>query len=62
MKFKYWARTGGGKVQTGAIDASSKEAAVDLLKSNGLFVTGLEKSESGPIWSKQIKLFERIIH
>ena len=60
MKFKYWARTGGGKVQTGAIDASSKEAAVDLLKSNGLFVTGLEKSESGPIWSRQIKLFERI--
>ena len=36
MKFKYWARTGGGKVQTGAIDASSREAAIDLLKSNGL--------------------------
>ena len=60
MKFKYWSRTGEGKVQTGTIDASSKEVAIDLLKSHGLFVTGLEKTESGPIWAKQIKLFERI--
>ena len=60
MKFKYWSRTEGGKVQTGIIDAFSKEAAIDVLKSNGLFITGIEETESGPIWTKQIKLFERI--
>lgn len=60
MKFKYWARTKEGRIQTGIIEASSKEVAVGVLKSNQLYVTGIESTEAAPIWARQIKLFERV--
>jgi len=60
MKFHYWARTKEGRVQSGTIEASSKEAALDILKSHKLYVTGLEKAEAVPIWRKEIKLFEKV--
>jgi type II secretory pathway component PulF len=60
MKFKYWARSKDGKLQNGIIEASSKAAALEVLKSNELFVTGIEEAESAPFWAKEIKLFEKI--
>jgi len=60
MKFKYWARTKEGKVQSGIIEASSKEAALEVLKSHELYVTGIEGSDAVPFYSKKITLFEKV--
>lgn len=60
MKFKYWARTKEGKTQNGVIEASNKAAALEVLKSNKLFVTGIEEVEDTPFWAKEVKLFEKI--
>ncbi len=60
MKFKYWARTKEGRIQSGTIEASSREAALDVLKSSQLYVTGIEEAELVPIWRKEIKLFEKV--
>ena len=59
MKFNYQARTKTGEVQSGIVDASSKEAAITLLKSHQLFVTVLEETAL-PFYVKKIKLFEKI--
>ena len=60
MKFRYWARTKEGKVQTGIVEAFTKEAAINTLKGHGLYVTGMESTEAVPIWARQIRLFERV--
>lgn len=61
MKFNYQARNKRGEVQTGTIEASSREAALALLQKNKFFVTFLEEIKvGGPFWAKKIKLFERI--
>lgn len=44
MKFSYRARTKEGKIETGEIEAYSKEAAVLLLQKYNIFVTSLEES------------------
>ena len=60
MKFNYQARTNTGEVQTGVVEASSREAALDVLQQYQLFVTALEESGAGPFYAKQIKLFNRV--
>jgi len=60
MKFKYWARSKDGKFESGVIEASSRGAALEVLKSSQLFVTGLEETESVPFWARDIRLFEKI--
>jgi len=60
MKFTYQARTKKGDIQTGTVEASSHEAALNLLQKHQLFVTLLEKAEAQPLFAKKIKLFERI--
>jgi len=60
MKFKYWARSKDGKFESGVIEASSRGAALEILKSSHLFVTGLEETESVPFWARDIRLFEKI--
>lgn len=47
-----------GQVQTGIIEAASKEAALSLLQSHGLYITFLEE-ESPPFYARKIKLFEK---
>lgn len=59
MRFNYQARTKYGEIQTGTIEASSKEAAFNLLKSYQLYVTFLEEVKV-PIYSKEIKFLERV--
>lgn len=59
MKFNYQARTKTGEIQTGIVEASSKEAAINLLKSHQLFVTLLEEV-SPPFYAKPIKFFEKV--
>jgi len=59
MKFNYQARTKQGEVKSGQIEASSKEAAANLLQKHGLYVTFLEEAVA-PIYAKKVKLFEKI--
>lgn len=47
-------------MQTGIIEAFSREAALTLLQKHQLFVTFLETAEVKPILARKIKLFERI--
>jgi len=57
MKFKYQARTKGGLVQIGIIDAPSKNRAVSLLQEQGLYVTYLEKETTKPFYARELTIF-----
>ncbi len=59
MKYNYQARTKTGELQTGVIEASSREAALNLLKSYNLYLTALEEV-SPPFYARKIRIFERI--
>lgn len=59
MKFNYQARTKKGKIKSGIVDASTKEAAFEVLKEKGLYVTAIEEY-SPPIYAKKLKIFERV--
>lgn len=60
MKFNYQARDKKGKTQSGVIEASSREAALQLLAGHNLFVTLLEAAEARPFFEKNIAFFERV--
>ncbi len=60
MKFNYQARTKTGEIQTGIIDASSREGAVSILQKYGLYITALEEAEHAPFYARKIKLFEKV--
>ena len=57
MKFNYKARTKDGTIQTGVIEASSREGALTLLQDHGFYVTELKEAKD-PFWTK-IKLFQK---
>lgn len=57
MKFNYQARSKKGEVQTGTVEASSREAAIILLQKHDLFVTFLGLAESKPFYARKIKIF-----
>ena len=59
MKFNYQARTKDGIIQTGIVEASDRDAAVEVLKSHDLFVTAMEQ-ETIPIYAKRLKILEFI--
>jgi len=59
MRFNYQARTKDGRIQTGIIEASSREAAFDVLKTHELYVTALEESVGMPFYAKQLSLFAK---
>ena len=60
MKFNYQARTKTGEVQSGIIEASSREAAVNLLYKYELYITLLEPVEAVPIYAKKLTLFKKV--
>lgn len=59
MKFNYQARTKDGRVQAGVVEASSREAAFNVLKTHNLYITALESSEDAPLYTKKITLFSK---
>ncbi len=59
MKFNYQARTKTGQVQSGVVEAVSRESAIDLLRSNNLYVTILEEV-SPPFYARRLKFFEKV--
>jgi len=56
MKFNYKARTKGGKLQKGSIDASSREAALHTLEKYELFIISLNEAGKENIFSRNITL------
>jgi len=60
MKFTFEARTKTGEMQTGTVEAASREAALMLLQRYGLYITRLEEAGAGPFYARKIKLLERV--
>ncbi len=60
MKFDYQARTREGRLKIGQVEASSYEAALDILQKYGYFVTFLKESEKKGLLYREIKLFKSI--
>jgi len=56
MKYIYKARTKNGKMETGVIESSSREAAALLLQKYDIFVTYLEEQEGQEPFFKNIKI------
>jgi len=59
MKFNYQARTKDGRVQTGVVEASSREAGFNVLKKHNLYVTALEEISESPFYAKQLTFFSK---
>src|SRR3989344_4981328 len=60
MKYSYEARTREGKIETGAIDAHSKEDAVLLLQKYNIFTTSLQEQITKESFFKNIKFEKKI--
>jgi len=60
MKFNYLARSLEGQIQSGVVEASSKEAALSLLQTHGLYVTLLEEEKKVPLFTARIQFFQRV--
>ena len=58
MKFGYKAKTKDGVLQSGVIEASSREGALGLLQDHGFYITELKEVKE-PFWSS-IKLFQKV--
>jgi len=59
MKFSYQARTKEGEMQTGFVEASSREAALGVLQKYGLYITYLSAVEE-PFWEKRVEFLKKI--
>lgn len=59
MKFNYQARSKTGETQTGVVEASTKEAAIEVLKSHDLYTTYVEEIIV-PVYAKEINFLERV--
>ncbi len=59
MKFNYQARTKEGQVQTGVVEASSREAALNVIQNYGVYVTYLEPVEESA-YARKISLFQGV--
>lgn len=60
MKFNYQARTKESEIRQGSVEATSKEAAANLLQKQGFYITYLESEDLKPVYAKEIKIFDRI--
>jgi type IV pilus assembly protein PilC len=61
MKFFYQARTKEGEIRSGTIEASSREAALSILRKHGLYITFLKEEIKRPVFAKEIKIFKKKI-
>ncbi len=60
MIFSYEAKTLQGENKVGTVEASSQEAAIEVLQRNNLIVLNIKQASSISLLSKRIKLFDRI--
>jgi len=60
LQFNYLAKTKEGSVQSGAIEAPVESAAIEILQNRGLIILSLSAAKRGPIFVRQIKIFQRV--
>lgn len=60
MKFNYAARTKQGEMQTGIVEAASRNNAIETLQSRGLVLLDLQSGRTGSIFSMNLKIFQRV--
>lgn len=60
MKFAYRAKTKEGQLQDGVVDASTREAAIDILQRHNLVILKLETEKETAVFARRIKFFERV--
>lgn len=60
MKFNYQARSKTGEIQSGMVEASNREAAFNVLKTHGLYVTILQETSAIPFYAQRLKFIERV--
>ncbi len=60
MKFKYQAKTKEGETQTGFVEAVNREAALNVLMGNNLFILSLESADKVYWYHRFFKIFERV--
>jgi len=60
MKYIYQARSKEGKMETGTVEASSREAAAVLLQKYNIYVTSIKEEAKEAFRLSDISLFERI--
>ena len=60
MLFNYQAVDQSGAPQTGAIDALSRDAAIESLQRRGLTVSSVVSAEGGPLLGKRLAFFDRV--
>ena len=60
MKFNYQARSKTGEIQSGMVEASNREAAFNVLKTHGLYVTILQETSAIPFYAQKLKFIERV--
>jgi type IV pilus assembly protein PilC len=60
MKYKYNARTEGGELQAGFVEAGTREAAANILRGHNLFILSLEEAERVRWYDKISRFFGRV--
>jgi len=60
MKFKYSARTKAGEKQAGFVEAANKEAAINILRGNELFILSMEEAERRRWFGSLFNFFYRV--
>ncbi len=60
MKFKYQARTKSGEMQVGFVESVSREAALNVLQGNELYVLSLASAERRSLFGSLASIFERV--
>ena len=60
MKFKYISRTKQGDLQTGFVEAVTREAAFNTLASHELFILSLDLAEAPKFYERFLSLFTRV--
>lgn len=60
MKFNYQARSKQGEIQTGTVEAGSREAAIETLQRHDLVVVFLEKISEVPFYVRSLGFLQRI--
>ena len=60
MKFSYQAKTKQGELQSGVVEAFSREAAIDVLQRHGLIILKLNTESEAPTLTRRIRIFESI--
>ena len=60
MRFNYQIRDKEGGINMGVVEASSEEAALQIIGRPGLFVTHLERTKESPLYARKIPFFDRV--